>query len=249
MTLHYGFDSLPEMLRTVVTVGSFDGVHAGHRVLLERLVAMARRLLAESVVVTFDPHPRIAMGRAEGLTLLTSIEERALLLERYGVDRVIVAHFDEAFRKQPYEQFVRESLIERAGMVGMVVGYNHRFGQGSEGNYERLLPLGELLGFGVERVEQFTEHGAKVSSTVVRNLFECGDMVRASEIMGHGYIVAGEVQQGVLRVKNSYKLLPANGCYRALVNEREMQVCVENRSITMCEDVSGGVVVEFLGAE
>ena len=105
------------------------------------------------------------------------------------------------------------------------------------------------MGFGVERVEQFTEHGAKVSSTVVRNLFECGDMVRASEIMGHGYIVAGEVQQGVLRVNNSYKLLPANGCYRALVNEREMQVCVENRSITMCEDVSGGVVVEFLGAE
>ena len=102
------------------TIGSFDGVHSGHKVLLRSLKQMAERLGAESVVVTFDPHPRIAMGRAEGMGLLTTIEERALLLEREGVDRMVVARFDEEFRSQPYESFVRDMLVGRLGMVGML---------------------------------------------------------------------------------------------------------------------------------
>ena len=160
MILHHGFDSLPEGLRTVVTVGSFDGVHEGHHTLLDRLIAMSRRLHAESVVVTFEPHPRIAMGRAEGMKLLTSIQERAWLLGGYGVDRVVVVRFDEQFRQQSFEEFVRGSLVSKLGMVGMVVGYNHRLGRGNEGNYESLKPLGSELGFELERVEQYTDLGA-----------------------------------------------------------------------------------------
>ena len=145
MVVSYGFDSLPADMRAVITVGSFDGVHLGHRTLLDSLVAMSQRLDAESVVVTFEPHPRIAMGRAEGMKLLTTVEERALLLARYGVDRVIVAHFDDNFRSQTYEEFVR-MLICKAGMRGMVVGYNHRFGS-NRGSYDNLLPLVEEYGF------------------------------------------------------------------------------------------------------
>ena len=117
--LQYGFDMSATPRRAVVTIGSFDGVHQGHRTLLEHLKAMAVRLDAESVVVTFDPHPRIAMGRAEGMQLLTTIDERARLLEDIGVDRVVVAHFDDKFRSQPYESFVRDMLVGRLGMVGM----------------------------------------------------------------------------------------------------------------------------------
>ena len=98
MRIDYGFDTISADVRSVVTSGSFDGVHSGHKVLLSALKQMAKRLDAESVVVTFDPHPRIAMGRAEGMGLLSTIEERALLLEREGIDRMVVARFDENFR-------------------------------------------------------------------------------------------------------------------------------------------------------
>ncbi len=244
MTLHYGFESLPDNLRTVVTVGSFDGVHAGHRTLLARLRALASRLGAESVVVTFEPHPRIAMGRAEGMKLLTSVEERALLLGRYGVDRVVVVRFDEKFREQGFEEFVRGSLVEKLGMVGMVVGYNHRFGRGSEGNFESLGPVAQELGFELERVEQYTDSGDKVSSTVVRGLMERGDVERAREVMGHGYIIMGRVEGGMLRVEDEYKLLPASGIYRALVNGVEQSVDIRGREIVLNAD-NQDVIIEI----
>lgn len=245
MTLHYGFDSLPEGLRTVVTVGSFDGVHSGHRQLLDHLLAMAGRLSAQSVVVTFEPHPRIAMGRAEGMKLLTSVEERALLLERYGVDRVVVAHFDERFRSQSYAEFVRGSLVERLGMVGMVVGYNHRLGRGNEGNYDSLLPLSSDLGFELERVEQYTDSGDKVSSTVVRQLLEEGSVERAREIMGHAYIVVGRVQGGRMSVEDEYKLLPADGEYEAMVDGVARRVVISDRELIVENVIDKDIIVEL----
>jgi riboflavin kinase/FMN adenylyltransferase len=244
MTLHYGFESLPENLRTVVTVGSFDGVHAGHRTLLARLRTLASRLGAESVVVTFEPHPRIAMGRAEGMQLLTSVQERALLLGRYGVDRVVVVRFDQKFREQGFEEFVRGSLVAKLGMVGMVVGYNHRFGRGSEGNFESLGPVARELGFELERVEQYTDSGDKVSSTVVRGLMERGDVERAREVMGHGYIIMGRVEGGLLRVEDEYKLLPADGVYGVVVNGMKQNIEIRDREIVLNID-NQNVIIEI----
>ena len=187
MTIDYGFDTISGSLRTVVTIGSFDGVHSGHKVLLSALKRMAQRLGAESVVVTFDPHPRIAMGRAEGMGLLTSIEERALLLEREGVDRMVVARFDDEFRSQPYDAFVREVLVAKLGMEGMIVGYNHRLGRGNEGNYESLLPLSKECGFELECVSQHLVDGAKISSTVVRDVMARGDMREVEHLLGQRF--------------------------------------------------------------
>lgn len=245
MTLHYGFDTLPAELRTVVSVGSFDGVHVGHRVLLGRLVDMAARLEAESVVVTFDPHPRIAMGRAEGMHLLTTVEERALLLGREGIDHVVVAHFDDRFRSQSYEEFVRQSLIAKLGMVGMVVGYNHRFGRGNEGTFESLRPLGDSLGFCVERVEQHLDRGDKVSSTVLRDLLERGDVERAEQIMGHKYIIMGQAKDGRLQIKDNYKLIPSAGSYRALVDGVLRDIHVRGREIIAKGVVNKDIVIEL----
>ena len=244
MTLHYGFESLPENLRTVVTVGSFDGVHAGHRTLIDSLRALSRRLEAESVVVTFEPHPRIAMGRAEGMKLLTSVEERALLLGRYGVERVVVVRFDDKFRSQSFEEFVRRSLVAKLGMVGMVVGYNHRFGRGSEGNYDSLKPVAEELKFALERVEQYTDSGDKVSSTVVRGLMERGEVERAREIMGHPYIIMGRAEGGSLRIEDEYKLLPKDGEYRAKVNDQEQSVELRGREIVLSVE-NQDVIIEI----
>ena len=119
MKIYRDIDTLATSRATAVTVGSFDGVHAGHGVLLSRLSDMARAIDAESVVVTFEPHPRIAMGRAAGMGLLTTVEERAYLLAQHGVDNLVVVHFDEAFRQQSYEEFVRNRLVARLGMRGI----------------------------------------------------------------------------------------------------------------------------------
>lgn len=244
MQLHYGFDNV-DIERAVVTVGSFDGVHAGHHVLLRSLTDMAHRLSAESVVITFEPHPRIAMGRAEGLALLTTVEERAYLLAQYGVDRVVVATFDEAFRSQPYGTFVRDMLVGKLSMVGMVVGYNHRFGRGSEGSYEQLVPLSRELGFEVERVEQYRDEGAKVSSTEVRKLLMAGDISRAARLMQHPYIIIGVAEDGIVGVRDDYKLLPCSGRYRATVNGVATDIEICDRQLRLNPEISGRVVVEL----
>lgn len=249
MTIHYGFDNISADVRSVVTIGSFDGVHSGHKVLLDALKTMAQRLDAESVVITFDPHPRIAMGRAEGMGLLTTIEERAMLLEREGVDRMVVARFDEQFRSQPYDAFVRESLVERLGMVGMIVGYNHRLGRGNEGNFESLQPLAQECGFALECVGQHLVDGAKISSTVVREVMSQGDMREVEHLLGQRYIVIGDAHAGVVSVVDEYKLLPASGLYDAILTynniSRPTQVEIAGRKVVLQEAIDAEICVEL----
>ena len=249
MIIDRGFDAILVGVRSVVTIGSFDGVHSGHKVLLSALKQMAKRLDTESVVVTFDPHPRIAMGRAEGMGLLTTIEERALLLEREGIDRLVVARFDESFRSQPYDAFVRESLIGRLGMVGMIVGYNHRLGRGNEGNYDSLQPLAKECGFELECVSQHLVDGAKISSTVVRDVMARGDMREVEHLLGQRYLIMGEANDGVVDILDNYKLLPASGLYEADITYNNIrysaQVEIDDRRVVFAEKIDGRVIIEL----
>lgn len=249
MIINYGFDTISADLRSVVTIGSFDGVHSGHKVLLAALKQMSKRLDAESVVVTFYPHPRIAMGRAEGMGLLTTIKERALLLEREGIDRMVVARFDDNFRSQPYDIFVRDILVAKLGMVGMIVGYNHRLGRGNEGNYESLMPLASECGFALECVAQHLVDGSKISSTVVRDVMAQGDMREVEHLLGQRYIVIGEANAGVIDVLDSYKLLPASGCYETLITYNNIrhnaQIEISGRRVVLPETVDGEVIIEL----
>lgn len=249
MRIDYGFDTISADVRSVVTIGSFDGVHSGHKVLLSALKQMAKRLDAESVVVTFDPHPRIAMGRAEGMGLLSTIEERALLLEREGVDRMVVARFDENFRSQPYDSFVRESLVAKLGMVGMIVGYNHRLGRGNEGNYDSLLPLASECGFELECVSQHLVDGAKISSTVVRDVMVQGDMREVEHLLGQRYIVVGDAKSGIVDIADEYKLLPTSGVYNADITYNNIrctaQIEILGRRVVLPQNIFGRVVIEL----
>ena len=249
MTIDYGFDIISGNVRSVVTIGSFDGVHSGHKVLLRSLKQMAKRLDAESVVVTFDPHPRIAMGRAEGMGLLTTIEERALLLEREGIDRMVVARFDEQFRSQPYDAFVRESLVGRLGMVGMIVGYNHRLGRGNEGNYDSLKPLAAECGFELECIGQHLVNGSKISSTVVREVMAQGDMRTVEHLLGQRYLIIGDAKEGVVDITDQYKLLPLSGVYNADITLNNIrysaQIEIQGRRVVLFERIDGRVVLEL----
>ena len=168
----HGFGALPRFVHPVVTVGSYDGVHRGHRALIERLVAEARAAGGESIVLTFDPHPRITLGRGEGLRLLTTLDEKIALLGELGVDNVIVIPFDRAFSALTGAEFVDRYLIGRV--------YNHRFGH-DRLDCDTLAASGRLR---IVKVEPCTVDGQRVSSTLIRRLLEEGKTAEAARLRG-----------------------------------------------------------------
>lgn len=181
MRVFHGFEHLPRFVHPAVTVGSYDGVHRGHRALIERLVAEARAQGGESIVLTFEPHPRITLGRAEGLRLLTTLEEKAALLAGLGVDNVIVIPFDRSFSALSGLEFVEAYLIGRVGAETLVAGYNHRFGH--DGLACDAPELASRLR--IVKVGACTVDGVRVSSTAIRRLLEAGERAAAERLAGH----------------------------------------------------------------
>ena len=165
---------------TVVTVGSFDGVHLGHQALLKRLNEVAERDGLRRVVVTFDPHPRIALERSEGLQLLTSDEEKAALLAAYGVDTLVILPFNQATAAQSGEAFARDFLIGKLNARVLVAGYNHRFGHDRLSAHEL-----QIATLAVSEVEACEIEGERVSSTLIRERIAAGDHQSAERLLGH----------------------------------------------------------------
>ena len=176
----HGFGALPRFVHPVVTVGSYDGVHRGHRALIERLIAEARAAGGESIVLTFDPHPRVTLGRGEGLRLLTTLDEKIALLGELGVDNVIVIPFDRSFSAMTGAEFVDRYLIDRVGAETLVAGYNHRFGH-DRLDCDTLAASGRLR---IVKVEPCTVDGQRVSSTLIRRLLEEGKTAEAARLRG-----------------------------------------------------------------
>ena len=181
MRVFHGFDTLPHFVHPAVTVGSYDGVHRGHRALIGRLIAEARANDGESIVLTFEPHPRITLGRTGGLRLLTTLDEKLALLEQLGVDNVIVIPFDRTFSALSGEEFVNDYLIGRVGAETLVAGFNHRFGH-NRIDCETLAASGRLR---VVKVEPCTVDGMHVSSTAIRRLLENGKTAEAEQLLGY----------------------------------------------------------------
>lgn len=232
MKIFYGFESLPRFVRPSVTVGSYDGVHSGHRVLLDMLKSEAQNAGGESVVLTFEPHPRITLGQAEGLRLLTTFEEKCSLLERMGVDNLIVIPFDNAFSRVSPFDFIRNYLIGKVGARAMIVGYDHRFGRDNEGNQAFLDRQGFLLR--IVEVPECHVGGDKVSSTVIRRLIERGEIRQANKLLGHPYLLIGEVVSGIVET-DPLKLLPPPGAY---------EIRTDGRSVTARIDAFGLLSVD-----
>lgn len=231
MRIFHGFESLPAFRSPAVTVGSYDGIHSGHRVLLETLIAESKSADGESIVLTFEPHPRITLGRAEGLRLLTTLEEKCVLLERMGVDNLIVILFDEAFsRVTPYE-FIQDYLISKVGARTLIAGYDHRFGRDNEGNYAFLGRQGFPLR--IVEVPECNVGTDKVSSTVVRRLIARGAMPQAAKLLGHPYLVIGVARDGIVET-DPLKMLPAPGNY---------EIQIDGQPATARIDASGRLTV------
>ena len=198
MRVFYGFEHLPHFEHPAVTVGSYDGVHRGHQALIERLVAEAHAAGGESIVMTFEPHPRITLGRADGLLLLTTLDEKIALLADLGVDNVIVIPFDRSFSALSGREFVDRYLLGLLGAKTLVAGYNHRFGHDG-----LACDAPELTGrMRIVRVGPCAVDGVRVSSTVIRRLIEAGQTAEAERLLGHP--LSGSLS-------NRIRIVPASG--------------------------------------
>ena len=212
---------------SVVTVGTFDGVHEGHRALMETLVLQAKKKDARSVVVTFDPHPRsIIHSKSEGIKLLTTLRERSEILESIGVDELVVIPFTRDFSLLSSEDFVESVIYDDIGISEFVIGYDHHFGKDRSGTIETLQKLSPRLGFDVSVVSKKEMGETTVSSTVIRReIIEIGDMSQASELLGRPYMLNALVIHGDergrtigfptanLQPEHPDKALPKNGIY------------------------------------
>ncbi len=212
---------------TVITVGTFDGVHRGHREIIRRMKAAAAATNARTVVVTFDPHPQIVLNKAgrEPLRLLSSIPERLRLLADTHVDTTLILPFTFEFARTGAESFIRDVLFSHIGMSHFFVGYDHTFGKDREGDEALLRQLGQELGFAVDRVEPLMHGDIKVSSTQIRMAIKEHRIEDANAMLGYDYFVDGVVIEGDGRGRRlgyptanvesmeHHKLLPANGVY------------------------------------
>lgn len=214
----------------VVTTGTFDGVHVGHRKIILRMREVAKKVDGETVLLTFDPHPRMVLFPDDhGLQLLTTLDEKIALLEEAGVDNLIIHPFTREFSRITSIDFVRDILVEKLGTYRLVIGYDHHFGRNREGSFEHLVEFGPLYGFEVEEIPALEVQDVSVSSTKIRKALEEGDVATATEYLGAHYRLNGFVVEGNkigrtlgfptanIRVENTNKQIPADGVYAVIV--------------------------------
>lgn len=226
MQVHSDFSALPTFRNAVVTIGTFDGVHLGHRALLQRIVEIAERVQGESILLSFYPHPRMVLYPDDHrVSLLSSPEEKVAELQTTGINHLVIVPFSlELSRLSPFD-YVRDFLVKGVNAHTVVVGHDHRFGRNREGDFTSLLELSEVFGFQVEEIPAIEVDELEVSSTKVRSALERGDVDEAAVFLGRPYALSGEVvtnrklgrtlgfPTANLRIHFEHKLVPTNGVY------------------------------------
>ncbi len=248
MKIYRGFDDVPHFDGAVATVGSFDGLHGGHMALLNELKKRGEQSSTPTIVLTFDPHPRVVLGRSDGLKLLTSLDEKVSILEGLGIDYLIVIPFDREFSRMSYADFVTKCLVEKMGVSAMVVGYNHQMGRDSEGSYSSLVRLGQDIGFDVILVDEWRREdvGQSISSTVIRNLVQRGDIEAAVSLLHRPYMIEGRVDDsGRVWYDEPLKLIPAAGRYAVLINGVESSIEIDSNGVITSNESKEHIVIEM----
>ena len=226
MKIYHSLDDYQPVDNVVVTIGTFDGVHVGHRKLIDRVKEIAREIGGETLILTFFPHPRMVLYPNEhGIELLNTVREKILLLEEAGVDHLIIHPFDQEFSELSSEQFIKQVIAEKIKTSKLVIGYDHRFGRKREGSFEDLLKLAPTLGFEVEKIAEEDVNDIAVSSTLIRQALKSGDVQTAISYLGRPYSLTGTVVHGNkigrtigfptanLKIEENYKLIPSEGVY------------------------------------
>ena len=225
MVIHRGYENL-KLLNPVVTMGIFDGVHRGHKSLLNILVRRAKELKGESVVISFSPHPRLVLEQDHvNLSFLSTMDEKISLLERTGIDHLVIIEFDRDLSRKGACDFIRDILVGRIGMKYLILGYDHRFGQNGEGDYNTIKECASTMDFAVEQVPELQTREGAISSSSIREELLNGNIGKANEWLGYSYRLEGLVVEGNrigrsigfptanIQATDKYKLIPGNGVY------------------------------------
>lgn len=226
MQVHYDFSSLPVFRNAVVTIGTFDGVHRGHKALLQRIDEIAKRVQGESVLLSFYPHPRMVLyPNDHRISLLSSPEEKVVELEKTGLQHLVVHPFTPELSRLSAFDYVRDFLVKGIHTHTVVVGHDHRFGRNREGDFATLLELSDVFGFHVEEIPAIELDDIEISSTKIRNALERGDVREAALFLGRPYSMTGTIVRNRqlgrtigfptanLQVSFPHKLIPAHGVY------------------------------------
>ena len=225
LKIHKGANAFKSEKQTVVTIGTFDGVHAGHQQIIKRLVDAAKIENLESVIFTFFPHPRMVLQKESGLKLINTIEERTEILEDTGIDHLVVHPFTQQFSRLTAQEFVRDILVNRLKAKKVIIGYDHRFGRNRTADINTLKQFGEEYGFEVEEITKQEVDQVAVSSTKIRNALLKGRVEQANNYLQTPFSLKGVVVRGRglgkefkyptanVSIKEDYKLIPKNGVY------------------------------------
>lgn len=226
MNIYRHINEFCSQKNVVVTAGTFDGVHLGHKKIIDKVVQSAKKIDGESVILTFFPHPRMVLyPESNDLKLLNTIEEKIELLQQSGVDHLIIHPFSVEFSRITSLDFVRDILVKKLNTKKLVIGYDHQFGKNREGSFEHLKEYGPLYGFEVEEIPAQEIQQINISSTKIRNSLLIGEIQAANQFLGYHYFINGTVVKGSqvgrqmgfptanIEVAEDYKLIPGNGVY------------------------------------
>ena len=228
MQVHYGFESYKNIKNPIVTVGTFDGVHFGHQKIIQRLQKIAKKNNGESVLLTFDPHPRKILLNDQGLKLIHTINEKINILENLGLDHLVIYPFTLEFSKFSAKRYIDELLIQKLGTHTLVIGYDHHFGNDREGNIDLLKKYEKSNPFYLEEIKAHEIEEIKISSTKVRSAIEKGNIHLVNDYCGHFYEFSGEVVHGNgigktigtptanIKLNSNEKIIPLDGVYAVI---------------------------------
>jgi riboflavin kinase/FMN adenylyltransferase len=225
LKIYNSLTSFTSSRKTNVTIGTFDGVHLGHKSILDKLTKGTNNGEYEAVVLTFFPHPRMVLQQDVAIKLLNTIDEKATLLENYGIDTLIIHPFDTAFSNLSAEEFVKDILVDQLNIHKIIIGYDHRFGKNRTADINDLISFGEKYDFEVVQINAEEINEITVSSTKIRTALLDGAIEFANQYLGYDYFFSGKVIKGKqlgrtigfptanIILLESYKLLPKNGVY------------------------------------
>jgi riboflavin kinase/FMN adenylyltransferase len=230
MKVHNDLTSLPQFKDAIVTMGAFDGVHKGHQQIIQRMKLLAQQVEGETIIITFHPHPRKVISSVPGeIKQLSNIKERIQLLEAAGIDHLVIIHFDYKFSNLSASEYIEDFLYQYFKPNTVIVGYDHHFGKGRNGNIELLKTMGTRLHFKVEEINEQLVQNEIISSTLIRNYISEQQIKKANDLLGYAYFFEGFVVRGNqlgrtigyptanLHINDEEKLIPSNGVYAVKV--------------------------------
>ena len=214
---------------SVVTVGSFDGIHLGHMKLIEKTISISKEEGLKSIILTFNPHPKVVLNNISNFSFLSTYDEKSIIFKSLDFDFLVVKKFDDTFSKLTPEEFVKDILVEKLNVKHVVIGYDHHFGRNGDASYKILNELSKVYNFKVTQIDAYIKDGISVSSTKIRNYISNGNFELANKLLGYEFNMTGTVVKGKSRGKklgfptanivvNSSKILPGNGVY--LINSK-----------------------------